>query len=38
VQQRTVGFEVPKWKAIEIDDEIDWIVAEAIMRHRGLGQ
>jgi N-acylneuraminate cytidylyltransferase/CMP-N,N'-diacetyllegionaminic acid synthase len=37
VQQRTVGFEVPKWKAIEIDDEIDWIVAEAIMRHRGLG-
>ena len=37
-QERTLGYVVPKWKAIEIDDEIDFIVAEAIMRHRGLGR
>ena len=28
---RTLGYIVPKWRAIEIDDQIDWICAEAIM-------
>jgi N-acylneuraminate cytidylyltransferase/CMP-N,N'-diacetyllegionaminic acid synthase len=37
-QDHTLGYVVPKWKAIEIDDEIDLVIAEAIMRYRGLGQ
>jgi CMP-N,N'-diacetyllegionaminic acid synthase len=32
----TVGYEVPKWKAPEIDDEVDFMLVEAIMRHRGI--
>jgi CMP-N,N'-diacetyllegionaminic acid synthase len=37
-QERTLGYVVPKWKAIEVDDEIDFIIADAIMRHRGVGR
>lgn len=34
---QTLGYEVPKWKAPEIDDEIDFLHIEAIMKHRGIG-
>jgi CMP-N,N'-diacetyllegionaminic acid synthase len=34
---QTLGFEVPKWKSPEIDDEIDFLYVEAIMKHRGIG-
>lgn len=30
----TMGYEVPKWKSPEIDDEIDFLLVEAIMKHR----
>jgi N-acylneuraminate cytidylyltransferase/CMP-N,N'-diacetyllegionaminic acid synthase len=33
----TVGYEVPKWKSPEVDDIVDFLLIEAIMRHRGLG-
>lgn len=32
----TIGYEVPKWKAPEIDDMVDLLYVEAIMRHRGI--
>lgn len=32
----TVGYEVPKWKSIEIDDMTDFVMAEAVARHKGL--
>lgn len=32
----TIGYEVPKWKAPEIDDIVDFLFVEAIMKHRGL--
>ncbi|MCG3773362.1 MAG: CMP-N,N'-diacetyllegionaminic acid synthase [Nitrospira sp.] len=32
----TVGFVVPKWKSPEIDDELDFLLVEAIMRQRGI--
>jgi CMP-N,N'-diacetyllegionaminic acid synthase len=35
--EQTLGFEVPKWKSPEIDDEIDFLHVEAIMKHRGIG-
>jgi len=35
---QTIGFEVPKWKSLEIDDEIDFLHVEAVMKHRGIGQ
>ena len=28
----TVGFELPKWKAFEIDDEVDFFIVESIMK------
>lgn len=34
----TLGYEVPKWKSLEIDDEWDLIMAEAIMKHRALAK
>lgn len=37
-QENTVGYEVPKWKAPEIDDIVDFLHVEAIMKHRGIGQ
>lgn len=27
---KTIGFELPKWKSIEIDDNLDWLLAETI--------
>ena len=37
VQPRTIGFEVPKWQSIEIDDEIDLVIAEAIVNYQEKG-
>jgi N-acylneuraminate cytidylyltransferase/CMP-N,N'-diacetyllegionaminic acid synthase len=31
----TLGYEFPKWKSIEIDDVDDFIMAEALMWHKG---
>jgi CMP-N,N'-diacetyllegionaminic acid synthase len=30
----TFGFEVPKWKSLEIDDIVDFSMVESVMRHR----
>ncbi len=27
---KTIGYELPKWKSIEIDDNLDWLLAETI--------
>ena len=32
----TLGYEVQRWKSPEIDDIIDFLLVEAIMRHRGI--
>ncbi len=32
---RTIGYEVPKYKSLEIDDIDDFIMVEAIMNHKG---
>lgn len=32
----TIGYEVPKWKSPEIDDIVDFLLVEAIIKHRGL--
>lgn len=32
--QNTVGYEVPKWKSLEIDDLDDFIMVEALLRHK----
>lgn len=32
----TIAYEVPKWKSIEIDDLDDFLMAEAIAKHKGL--
>lgn len=31
-QHKTLGYTLPKWKAIEIDDEYDFTMAEGLMR------
>ena len=31
---KTIGYEVPKWKSIEIDDNFDWMVVEAIFKNK----
>jgi CMP-N,N'-diacetyllegionaminic acid synthase len=33
--QNTIGYEVPKYKSLEIDDMDDFIMVEAIMKHKG---
>lgn len=33
--EHTLGFEVPKWKALEIDDLDDFIMVEALMKYKG---
>ena len=33
---RTLGFEFPKWKSLEIDDQDDFIMVEALMINKGL--
>ena len=32
----TFGFEVPKWKSLEIDDIVDFSMVESVMRHINL--
>lgn len=36
VQKHTIGFEVPREKSFEIDDELDFQILEAIMNYRRL--
>lgn len=31
----TIGYEVPKYKSLEIDDIIDFVMVEAIMKYKG---
>ena len=33
--EQTLGYEVPKWKALEIDDLDDFVMVEALMKHKG---
>jgi len=35
-QLNTIGYIVPKWKSPEIDDIVDFLHVEAIMKHRGI--
>lgn len=35
--EKTIGYEVPKWKSPEIDDAVDFMLVEAIMNHRKTG-
>lgn len=35
---RTLGYEVPKWKSLEIDDIDDFVMVEAIMKYRRVKQ
>ena len=32
---QTIGYEVPKWKSLEIDDMVDFVMVEALMRFKG---
>lgn len=32
--ENTLGYEFPKWKSLEIDDLDDFIMAEALMKHK----
>lgn len=32
--ERTLGYEVPKWKSLEIDDLDDFVMVEALMKHK----
>jgi CMP-N,N'-diacetyllegionaminic acid synthase len=32
--ERTLGYEVPRWKSLEVDDIFDFIMVEAVVRHR----
>ncbi len=32
----TIAYEVPKWKSIEIDDLDDFVMVEALTKHKGL--
>ena len=34
VQDRTLGFIVPKWQSFEIDEPLDLIIAEAVMKRK----
>lgn len=33
--EKTIAYEVPKWMSLEIDDLDDFIMVEALMKHRG---
>lgn len=33
--ERTLGYEVPKWKSLEIDDLDDFVMVEALMKYKG---
>jgi CMP-N,N'-diacetyllegionaminic acid synthase len=32
--ERTLGYVVPRWKSLEVDDILDFIMVEAVVRHR----
>ena len=32
--ERTLGYEVPRWKSVEVDDIFDFIMVEAVVRQR----
>jgi CMP-N,N'-diacetyllegionaminic acid synthase len=32
--QNTIGYELPKWKSLEIDDLDDFVMVEALLRHK----
>jgi N-acylneuraminate cytidylyltransferase/CMP-N,N'-diacetyllegionaminic acid synthase len=32
----TIAYKVPKWKAFEIDDEVDFIITEALLKNKNL--
>ena len=32
----TLGHQMPRWKSLEIDDELDFLLVEAVMRDRGI--
>lgn len=32
--ERTLGYEVPRWKSLEVDDIFDFIMVEAVVRQR----
>lgn len=32
----TQGFEMPRWKSLEIDDALDFLLVEAVMREKGI--
>ena len=34
--EHTLGYEFPKWKSLEIDDLDDFVMVEALMKHKGL--
>jgi CMP-N,N'-diacetyllegionaminic acid synthase len=36
--ERTLGYEMPKWKSFEVDDITDFTIIEALMKahHEGL--
>jgi len=34
--QGTQGFEMPRWKSLEIDDALDFLLVEAVMREKGI--
>jgi N-acylneuraminate cytidylyltransferase/CMP-N,N'-diacetyllegionaminic acid synthase len=34
--ERTLGFVTPKWKSLEIDDMIDFVCVEAILKNRNI--
>lgn len=36
--EKALGFEMPKWKAFEIDDNVDFIIVEALLRAKQSGQ
>jgi N-acylneuraminate cytidylyltransferase/CMP-N,N'-diacetyllegionaminic acid synthase len=36
--ERTLGFEMPKWKSFEVDDITDFVIIEALMRARQEGK
>jgi N-acylneuraminate cytidylyltransferase/CMP-N,N'-diacetyllegionaminic acid synthase len=31
----TIGYEMPKWKSLEIDDLDDFVMVEALMKFKG---
>ena len=34
--ENTIGYELPKWKSLEIDDLDDFVMVESLIKHKGL--